>query len=206
MTAVGILNFRSSNSLPLFNTISGLGFKATLINSPDLISSQDKLIIPGVGHVNSLMRELELGHYREPILEYAKTGKFVLGICLGMHALTSGSQEDPSTRTLELFSSKVVPLRPNAIMRIRVPHVGWNSVLYSDESLLFRNIPQESDFYFTHSFAVVEVNRETIGTTSHGDRFSSVINNRNIFGVQFHPEKSQKCGERILSNFCELDL
>lgn len=204
MSTVGVFNFRSSNSYPLLRTIQNLGHHASLLNHPSEIPSKDKLIIPGVGHIGALVRELDEGEYRSPILHHINSGKFILGICLGMQALTSGSEEDSVARTLDVFSSKVEALRPNTAKKVRVPHVGWNTLEYYSMNPLFEGIPQESDFYFTHSFAVLGVNDETIATTVHGDVFSSAINFGNVFGVQFHPEKSQKYGEKILSNFCDM--
>ena len=204
MIKVGVLNFQSSNSQPLLHTLRAIGHQATLIDSPNSIRQQDKLIIPGVGHIAAFTRELEGGGYRDSILEHILSEKLVLGICLGMHALTSGSDEDQSALTLKVFSSKVDSMVPNQIARVRVPHVGWNSVRYSEGQELFHAIPQESDFYFTHSFAISGVSSETIGTTEHGEIFSSALNHQNVFGVQFHPEKSQKLGEKLLSNFCRM--
>lgn len=204
MNSIGILDFQSSNSYPLLNTIRNLGYEAHLIDSPSLVDSRDKLIIPGVGHIGSLVRELDSGGYRNPILQHVSSGKFVLGICLGMQALASSSEEDPKACTLGVFSSRVCSLVPDPEMNIRVPHVGWNSVEYYRRDPLFTGIPQKSDFYFTHSFGVGDFNNETIATTEHGNVFASAINFGNVFGVQFHPEKSQKYGEKLLSNFCKL--
>lgn len=204
MIKVGILNFQSSNSQPVFHAIRALGYQASLIDSPSEICEQDKLIIPGVGHIGALTRELESGGYGDSILEYIQSEKFVLGICLGMHVLASGSQEDKNARTFKVFSSEVDPLVPARGIRVRVPHVGWNSVRYIENEALFDSIPQECDFYFTHSYAIANVNGETIGTTEHGNVFSSAVKVKNVFGVQFHPEKSQKYGEKLLSNFCRL--
>lgn len=206
MNTIGILNFQSSNSKPLLNTLKALGYQASLISSPNSIINYDKLIIPGVGHIGALIHELENGGYKESILKHIHSGKFMLGICLGMHALTSGSDEDSHAKTLKVFSSEVSSMIPNPIMRVRVPHVGWNSVRYSEGHPLFKAIPQESDFYFVHSFAVTNVNNETFAVTEHGNIFSSAIGLGNVFGVQFHPEKSQKYGEKLLSNFCELSF
>jgi imidazole glycerol-phosphate synthase subunit HisH len=204
VSKVGILNFQSSNSQPLFHTIKAIGHQATLIDSPNSIRGQDKLIIPGVGHIGAFTRELEYGGYRESILEHILSEKFVLGICLGMHALTSSSEEDHSVQTLKIFSSQVNSMIPDVVTRTRVPHVGWNSVTYPEGEDLFHSIPQESDFYFTHSFAVSSLNHETIAVTEHGKKFSAAIKHKNVYGVQFHPEKSQKYGTRLLSNFCGL--
>ena len=204
MSKVGILNFQSSNSQPLFHTLRAIGHQATLIDSPNSIPHQDKLIIPGVGHIAAFTRELEGGGYRDSILEHIYSEKLLLGICLGLHALTSCSEEDRSAQTLKIFSSRVDSMVPNQTERVRVPHVGWNSVRYSEGHELFDSIPQESDFYFTHSFAISSISSETIGTTQHGEIFSSALNHENVFGVQFHPEKSQKLGEKLLSNFCRM--
>jgi len=201
---VGVLNFQSSNALPLFHTLRAIGHQATLIDSPISIRHQDKLIIPGVGHIKAFTRELDAGGYRESILEHILSEKFVLGICLGMHALTSGSQEDITAQTFSIFSSKVDFMASNLASQVRIPHVGWNSVRYKAGQELFDSIPQQSDFYFSHSFGISSLSNETIGTTKHGEIFSSAINHENVFGVQFHPEKSQKFGERLLSNFCRL--
>jgi glutamine amidotransferase len=92
----------------------------------------------------------------------------------------------------------------DSTLGVRVPHVGWNSVNYIPENQLFNDIPQDCDFYFTHSFAVKGVNEQTISTSFHGEVFTSALNATNVFGVQFHPEKSQKYGEKLLANFCEM--
>ena len=204
MGYIGIVDFKSNNSKAVLNVVKSLGINAKLVTSGHQILGADRLIIPGVGHISSIVDEMDALELRSPISEFASRGNFLLGICLGQHLLGSGSEESISSKTLGILDFKVNRLPTNLDVGLRVPHVGWNSITISKKHLLFESIPDGSDFYFSHSFAITTHTSKSLAMTEHSVLFCSVAGGDNVFSVQFHPEKSQKVGLRLLSNFCNL--
>ena len=138
----------------------------------------------------------------EPILSHAESGRPLLGVCLGMQLLFTDSVEHGLTRGLGIIPGHVVRFPPGR----QVPHMGWNSVIQSGDNRLFSGIPEGSDFYFVHSYiARPEHGGDVISETDHGGRFMSTVGRDNIFGVQFHPEKSQRLGMLLLKNYAGLN-
>ena len=204
MGYIGIIDFKSNNSKAVLNVVKSLGFNAKLVTSGHQIFGADRLIIPGVGHISSIVGEMDALELRSPISEFASRGNFLLGICLGQHLLGSGSEESFSSKTLGILDFKVSRLPTNLDVGLRVPHVGWNSITIIKRHPLFESIPDGSDFYFSHSFAITTPTDNSLAMTEHSVLFCSVAGGDNVFSVQFHPEKSQKVGLRLLSNFCNL--
>jgi glutamine amidotransferase len=204
MGFVGILDLKSNNSKSLLSVLTSLGINARLIRSIDQIRASDRLIIPGVGHIESIVREIDELCYRDAITDFSKAGNFLLGICLGQHLLGTGSEESPNAVTLGVLDFAVSKLPTKLEVGLKVPHVGWNSVSFESKHPLFRNISPLSDFYFSHSYAITSTTENTMAITEHSVEFTSVAGRDNILSSQFHPEKSQKVGRQFLTNFCDL--
>jgi glutamine amidotransferase len=204
MGYIGIVDFASNNSKSVLSMIRSLGIEAKLVSSEEEVSRADRLVIPGVGHIASIVAEMDAMGLRNPIINFAASGNLIMGICLGQHLLGLGSEESINSKTLGILSFDVKRLPSNADRGLRVPHVGWNSIAFSNPHPLFKGITDGSDFYFSHSYAIIGHSRVSMAMTEHSAHFSSVAGEGNVFGVQFHPEKSQKNGLRLLSNFCDL--
>jgi imidazole glycerol-phosphate synthase subunit HisH len=192
-----IIKYNAGNIQSVLNALDRLGFEATLTDDPATINSAEKVIFPGVGEASTAMRYLRERGLDEVIRSLKQP---VLGICLGMQLLGKFSEEN-ETECLGIVPAAVKKL-PNLSPggeRLKVPHVGWNTVEASDNQI-FGNIPQQSFFYFVHSFAM-ELNDATIARTDYGIPFTSAVRWRNFYGVQFHPEKSAGVGEQLLRNF-----
>ncbi len=188
----------------MLSAVRSLGIEAKLIESQKDIKNSNRIIIPGVGHIGSIVKEMDAANFRNELVDFALKGNYVLGICLGQHLLGLNSEESILAKTLGLLDFTVNKLSSNAEVGIRVPHVGWNSVEYTDSHDLFKSISDGSDFYFSHSYAITSDTNLSLGTTQHSNRFISAAGKDNILSVQFHPEKSQKVGSYLLRNFCEL--
>lgn len=192
---VVVVKYNGGNVQSVLNGLDRLGVKGVSTDEPEVISKADRVIFPGVGQARSAMNYLE---------ESGLTGVLssltapLLGICLGMQLLCEFSEEG------ETVCLGVLPcrLRRFDAGSLSVPHMGWNRVKTTDSPLL-RGLPAEPYFYFAHSY-YADVCEQTIGTTSYGVPFSAVLNVRNFYGVQFHPEKSGEAGERLLKNFLDL--
>ena len=204
MGYVGIFCFKTNNSLSVLSAIKELGEEVKFITSSEDIAKADRLIIPGVGHIDSVVQEMDELNFRDDIKKFASQGKFVLGICLGQHLLGLQSEESATAETLGILDFNVSKLPNGRSSRFRVPHVGWNSVEHDGAHPLFLNISPGNDFYFSHSFAITTKNSITLATTEHSAVFASAAGKDNVLSVQFHPEKSQRAGLQLLKNFCEL--
>jgi glutamine amidotransferase len=168
----------------------------------------DRVVFPGVGAMRDCMQALNQSGLSEVIREVAKT-KPLLGICLGMQALLSDSEENGKTLGLDIFSGHVVRfaevLSDNEGHKLKIPHMGWNQV-HQRPHALWNNIPQDSRFYFVHSYYAKPDESSTIAaTTDYPDAFACALSLNNIFAVQFHPEKSQTVGLQLLNNFLHWD-
>ena len=205
MGFVGIMDFKGNNSKSVLSVVTSLGIEAKLIKSPDDILRSDRLIVPGVGHIDSVVREMDELYLRDAIVDFSKSGNFLLGICLGQHLLGNESEESSKVRTLGILDFEVSKLPNNFEAGLRVPHVGWNSVYFNKDHALFHNIPSSSDFYFSHSYAITTNTVSNMASTEHSVWFTSVAGRDNILSIQFHPEKSQKVGRQLLSNFCSFN-
>jgi glutamine amidotransferase len=205
MGFVGVIDFKGNNSTSVLSVVRSLGIQAKLIESTNDIISADRIIIPGVGHIDSIVEEMDELGFRETIIDFSKTGKFLLGICLGQHLLGNQSEECSDAKTLGILNFEVNKLPSNFDAGLRIPHVGWNTVEFHEEHPLFLNIPTSSDFYFSHSYAITADTENSLAITEHSVLFTSVAGRDNILSVQFHPEKSQKVGRELLKNFCELN-
>jgi glutamine amidotransferase len=194
---IGIIDYKSGNIGSIKNALDRLDTKYFLSNDIDKLNLADKIIFPGVGSAKFAMNNLEENKLDEFLIQ---TKIDVLGICLGLQMLFKSSEED-ETNCLNIIEGQV---RKFDNSKLPVPQIGWNNVKITiDDNPLFKNIKDNSYFYFVHSY-YAPLTVETIGKTNYGIEFSSAIKKNNIYAVQFHPEKSGIIGEQLLKNFITL--
>jgi len=178
-----------------------VGFEATIMTSPEDLDRVDGLILPGVGAFADAMEALNSGGWTLPITQFARSGRPFLGICLGMQVLFEFGEEHGVHAGLGLLEGRVVKFPPGG----KIPHMGWNSLKLEQPSRLLEGIPNESYFYFVHSYYVLPSDqRDIIASSDYGVVFPAVVGKDNVWGTQFHPEKSSPWGLQILTNFGKL--
>ncbi len=200
---ISIVDYGVGNLKSLQNALQFLGFESQFINSPHEVLRAEMLILPGVGAFKFAMDNIRTLNLESALLEKAKSGTPIMGICLGMQLFFTRSQEGGSHSGLDLISGQVVKIDGT----LKVPHMGWNEIQiqWHRPSRLTRNLPSTRYGYFVHSYyCKPEDMNSVVATTEYGRWFAAVFEKDNIFGVQFHPEKSQELGLQILRNFAEL--
>lgn len=185
------------------NMIKRIGAKCIISRDADDITLASKMILPGVGKFDQAMLNIKHRNIMDVLLHKILIDKTpILGICLGMQLLCKRSEEG-LLEGLGIIDAEVKKF--SSIAGLKIPHMGWNTANIQRENLLFRDMQQDLRFYFVHSYHVNCFNsRDVISTTTYGYEFTSAINSGNIYGVQFHPEKSHKYGMQLLRNFVEL--
>lgn len=183
-----------------------VGCNAIISNDHDIIKKASKIVLPGVGAFRDGIKHLkELGLIELLNEEIIENQKPFLGICLGMQLLAKNGYENGETAGLGWIDAEVVKFDfSHQKEKLKIPHVGWNSVTYKNSNKLFKDVQNESDFYFVHSYYFQTDENVITSTTDYGYDFVSSINKDNIFALQFHPEKSQTAGLRVIKNFVNL--
>ena len=198
--SVGVLNLVNSNATAVHSVIQNLGYSVTLTTNTEEIESKTHLIIPGVGSFAAVVDEVRsIPNLGESLVAFSRSKKPILGICLGMHLLGRSSEESLGAEGLGILDYQVQSLE-TLKSGLPIPHVGWNQVKLTQNNSLFEDIPSETDFYFSHSYAVFQSSSET-GVSEYGGAFVSSVAKENVYGVQFHPERSQHYGKQIIKNF-----
>ncbi|HOY09114.1 MAG TPA: imidazole glycerol phosphate synthase subunit HisH [Candidatus Omnitrophota bacterium] len=198
---ITIIDYGMGNLRSVQKAFEKAGARATITNEAGLVAQAERLVLPGVGAMAPAMQKLhELG-LMDIIRDFVTTGKPFLGICLGFQLLFSRSTEGGDVPGLNLLTGTVERFPPGQ----KVPHIGWNALVFQrDDCPLWKGLPLETYVYFCHSYYVKPDKPEiTASLTEYGRSFSSSVWDKNVFGVQFHPEKSQDIGLRILKNFIE---
>ncbi|WP_187647950.1 imidazole glycerol phosphate synthase subunit HisH [Nitrosophilus labii] len=202
---VAIVDYNMGNLASVKNAFLKIGAKPEIVKEGEKLKGFDKLILPGVGAFGDAISHLNQYGLIEPILEFAKSGKPLLGICLGMQLLFDKSYEFGEHNGLGLISGEVVPFYKSRFdHRLKVPHMGWNELFVQKETPIFKGLPKAFYLYFVHSFHAVCDEKYVIGKTIYGYEFVSAVQNENVFGLQPHPEKSHENGLKILENFVRL--
>ena len=200
--SVGIVDYGMGNISSLQNAISELGWLSNVISEPSELLSHQKIILPGVGAFCDAMKSIRDRGFLAPLNTFNDSRRDVLGICLGMQLMCRSSEEDGHHEGLGWFDAEVKKMEN--LNHVKIPHIGWNDVKISKKNQLMDCIPDGSDFYFVHSYHVRCNNEfDVLTKSSHGVSFVSSIQNSNLFGVQFHPEKSQDKGLYLIKNFLE---
>ncbi len=199
---IGIIDYGMGNLLSVFNSLEYLGAEAEIISDPVKIGSMERIIIPGVGAFGDCMRNLTEKGFVESLNEFALARKKpVLGICLGMQAMATRSFEGGEFKGLGWFDAEVVKIIPDD-PKLKVPQIGWNNIIRKKEHPILTGIPESPDLYFVHSFHMRCNNREDLlAVCDYGGEVTAAVSKGNICATQFHPEKSQDYGLKILKNF-----
>jgi imidazole glycerol-phosphate synthase subunit HisH len=199
---IALIDYGISNLRSVQKAFEHLDTEVTLVDTPDRLAQADRLILPGVGAFPAGMKGLQERGLSEPIKQAVREGKPLIGICLGMQLLFDSSDEMGDTAGLGLLPGKVTRMVGSGL---KVPHMGWNQLNVAREHPLVRDLVSGSYAYFVHSYGIYPDDRSIVlATTDYGGPFASIVGHGNIYGLQFHPEKSQAVGLELLRNFLSL--
>ena len=199
-----IIDYGVGNLFSLKSSLRQLGEEAVVSGEEAVIRNADRLILPGVGAFCDAREKLAKSKLDEVVCEESNIGKPLMGICLGMQLLFTRSFEFGETPGLGLIKGDVKAIAPIIPENFKVPHIGWNALKMRGKPEIFKYIDDGSYMYFVHSFAAMDCESSIIATTDYGAELTAAVQCGNIFGMQFHPEKSGEMGLRILKAFCEL--
>jgi glutamine amidotransferase len=195
-----VVDYRTSNLLSVVKALQIVGAEVELAHDPEKILKADKLVLPGVGAFGAAMHNIESLGIKDALLNFGKSGSPLLGICLGMQLLFDVSFELGVFDGLSLIPGEIVAFDSG----VKVPHMGWNEVEFLKGSRLFGEMVGKQYAYFVHSYFAKTETEYVSAITDYGVRFPAIVEKDNIFGIQFHPEKSQSFGLKILENFLSI--
>jgi len=199
---IAIIDYGMGNLRSVEKGFLKVGADVRVTNRPDDVENADGVVLPGVGAFRDCMRELTDLNLVDPLVNVIREGKPYLGICLGLQVLFSESEEFGRCSGLDIFTGKVVRFENGDL---KIPQMGWNEINIKKDNPLLAGIPDKSYFYFVHSYYVApEDSSLNLTTTDYGVEFTSSVWKDNVFAVQFHPEKSQALGLRLLKNFNDI--
>ncbi|MBR2282698.1 MAG: imidazole glycerol phosphate synthase subunit HisH [Spirochaetales bacterium] len=202
MTA--IIDYGVGNLFSLRSSFSAIGEKAVVSSDPEVLASADRLVLPGVGAFRDARKALDDSGLVCSVLDLVKNGKPMLGICLGMQLLFDKDYEDGEYDGLGLIPGAVRSIAETIPADLKVPQIGWNALIYRNPSRLYRYIREGDHVYFVHSYHATGCEAYTTAVTEYGGMLTASVENGNVFGTQFHPEKSGDVGLRILRAFVEM--
>lgn len=197
---IGIIDYKLNNLRSVQKAFEKVGAAAFVSSDPRELARAEKLVLPGVGAFGRAMENIKSFDLEEVLRTHVAAGKPLIGICLGMQLLFTRSSENGMHEGLNLIEGEI-KLFPNSV---KVPHIGWNQVEIRRKSKILTSVVDKSFVYFVHSYYAEPKENVTLTTTEYGLHFASVVQRENIFGIQFHPEKSQIAGLQMLKNFSAL--
>ena len=200
---IGVVDYGMGNLRSVEKALARVGGDVRIVTGADDVRAAGKLVVPGVGAFGDCMRNLDRAGLREPIRQFARSGKPFLGICLGFQALFDASDEAPGVAGLGVFEGSVPRFGVNGL---KVPHMGWNQLkIQQPDCPLLAGVADSSYVYFVHSYYCAPKSPKLIcGVTDYGNEFCSMLWAGNVYATQFHPEKSQAVGLKMLENFVRL--
>lgn len=206
---IAIIDYRAGNLTSVARAIHHIGFNCLVTSKPEEILKADKVIFPGVGSAQKAMTDLKDLGLDEAVRSVVRAGKPILGICLGTQIIFDRSAEG-DTPCLGILPGRVVRF-PEGLStpreRLKIPHMGWNSMEPLQDHFVFTGIPTHSQFYFVHSYYPEPAEaKQILGLTDYGISFASAVGKENLVAVQFHPEKSGRPGLKLLENFCKWSI
>lgn len=197
---IAIIDYKMGNIKSVENSFKKAGARIEVTSDPEKIKNASAVILPGVGAYRDAFKNLKEMDLIKPIYESIENKPF-LGICIGMQLLFEYSLEGGKNKGLGVFKGFVGRIPPG----VKIPHIGWNQIEIKKKSKLFKDIKQGENFYFVHSYHVIPEDKSIISSiTDHGTSIVASIEQDNVFGFQFHPEKSSTCGQQIIRNFIDL--
>ncbi len=201
---IGIIDYGVGNLFSLNSSLERIGAKSEISSDEKFLLSCDRVILPGVGAFGDAKKKLEKSGLEKAVNEFAASGKPVLGICLGMQLLFDKSFENGEFEGLKLLRGEVVNLS-SAAQGLKIPQIGWNSLNFVKKDCpLFKYVKEGDYVYFVHSYHAVNCAESLVATCGYGKEITAAVAKGNVYGTQFHPEKSGDVGLKILKAFCEL--
>lgn len=199
-----IIDYGVGNLFSLVSSLKKIGEEAIVSSDKDIISQADRIILPGVGAFGDAIAKLNGSGLSDIIMEEVSKGKPLLGICLGMQLLFEKSFEYGENKGLGLIKGEIRALSEVIPNNLKIPHMGWNGLHFKKKSPIFEGLVKGDEVYFVHSFAGFYCEESLTATVEYGIEVTATVNDKNVYGVQFHPEKSGEKGLEILKNFCRL--
>ena len=199
---VAIIDYGVGNLFSLKSSFAKIGADAVVTSDEKVIKNADKILLPGVGAFADAANKLRASGLGELLKQQVQTGKYVMGICLGMQLLFDKSFEYGEHEGLGLLRGNVVPMKGYVDERLKVPHIGWNGLHFTRPHFLFEGIKEGDCAYFVHSYYAADCNESVIATTEYDKPITASVAKDNVLGCQFHPEKSGDVGLKILENLC----
>jgi len=202
---ITIIDYGMGNLFSINKKISGFKINSIISSNPKDIETANKLILPGVGHFQKAIENIKKQNLYDSINESVLIKrKPILGICLGMQLMAKNSEEG-NVNGFGWFDAEIMKFRIENKLKYKIPHIGWNQIIKTKDSALMEGIPDSSEFYFIHSYHIkANVQSDILNETDYEQRFVSAIEKENIFGLQYHPEKSHDAGETLIKNFIAL--
>ena len=204
---IAIADYGVGNIFSLYSSFKSIGADAVLTKNPEDLKNADKIILPGVGAFENAVKKLTESGMKDAILGEVKNGKPLLGICLGMQLLFEKSFEYGTHNGLALIKGDVMPISPDIPSGMKIPHIGWNALSFpkgKKKSEIFKYISEGDFVYFVHSYYGKNCGDFVTATAEYGAPLTAAVQNGNVYGTQFHPEKSGNTGLKILKAFTEL--
>lgn len=202
---IAIIDYGVGNLFSLKSSFAAIGVSAVVTNDPETIKKADRIILPGVGAFRDAAIKLRESGMDQLVREEAGKGKPVMGICLGMQLLFDKSFEYGEYEGLGLIPGNVVPMKGVISEDLKIPHIGWNPLIFKKKSPLFKYIEDGDCVYFVHSYYATDCDEAVLATAEYGAELTAAVQKGNVYGCQFHPEKSGKAGLRILKAFAETE-
>lgn len=203
---IAIVDYGVGNLFSLSSSFAAIGIDAVATADPDVIRSAEKIVLPGVGAFEDAAKKLSHTGLGDLIVEEAKRGKPLLGICLGMQMLFDRSFEYGEHKGLGLIKGEIRPIADVIAKELKIPHIGWNRLIFKKNSILFKYISEGDFVYFVHSYYATSCEESISSTSEYGAELCASVESGNIYGCQFHPEKSGKVGLNILRAFAEMGV
>jgi len=203
---IAIVDYGVGNLFSLKCSLRSIGADAVVTSDPEIIRSADKIILPGVGAFGDAADKLRSSGLDTVVIDEAKAGKPLMGICLGMQLLFDESLEFGRHKGLGLIRGSVRPIADVIPADLKIPHMGWNALKFKGESPIFKYISEGDCVYFVHSFYAAECDESVSAVAEYGAELTAAVRSGNVYGCQFHPEKSGTVGLKILRAFCETEV
>ncbi len=202
---IAIIDYGVGNLFSLSSSFKAIGAETVITGDPEVIKQADKIILPGVGAFGDAIKKLRRSGLDKVIISEAEKGKAIMGICLGMQMLFEKSFEYGEHEGLGLIKGQVVPMENQIPKNLKIPHIGWNALIFKRENPLFKYIKNGDCVYFVHSYYAETGADSLLATAEYGKELTAAVASANIYGCQFHPEKSGNVGLNILKAFCETE-